>query len=121
MPGKLIQYEQVGNTLYFQKNYGRLNILYKGILMDEDGLPQLTDKEATAIATYIAYVQKYKEGIKTNNTLDINLASSLYSNWTRQCDQARVTSLSQNDMNTILDIKNSWDRKSYGITYKPIK
>ena len=65
--GKLVKYEQVGDKLYFAHNYGRINILYRGILMDEDGLPQLTDKEATAIATYIAYVLKFKEGLVTNN------------------------------------------------------
>jgi len=35
--------------------------------MDDDGLPELTDKEATAIATYIAYITKFKEGLITNN------------------------------------------------------
>jgi hypothetical protein len=53
--------------LYFSRNYGTLNILYKGIIADEDGLPELTDKEANAIATFIAYSNKYKEGLKTNN------------------------------------------------------
>ena len=119
--GKLLNYEQVGDTLYFQQNYGTVIVLYKGVLMDEEGLPQLTDKEATAIATYIAYVDKYKEGLKTNNTVSINLAMNLQNLWLKQCDQARVTQLSQNEMNEILDIKTSWDRKSYGITYKPIK
>jgi len=52
----MIQYEQVNDKLYFTHNYGYVNILYKGILADEDGLPQLTDKEANAIATYLAYV-----------------------------------------------------------------
>ena len=118
--GKLVPYEQVGRTLYFSRDYGPLNILYKGILADEDGLPQLTDKEALAIATYIAYVQKYKEGIKTNNVADINLANSLQQQWLKQCDQARVTSLSQNDMNEILNIKDSWNRHSYNYSYKPI-
>jgi hypothetical protein len=42
--------------------------------MDDDGLPYLTDKEARAIATFIAYTIKYKEGLKTNNTVMINLA-----------------------------------------------
>jgi len=46
----------------------------------------LTDKEANAIATYIAYVQKYKEGIKTNNTVIINLAANLEGKWLKQCD-----------------------------------
>jgi hypothetical protein len=76
----------VGNTLYFPRNYGTLNILYKGIIVDEDGLPYLTDKEATAIATYIAYVTKYKEGLVTNNANIISLSNSLYGIWSKQCD-----------------------------------
>ena len=118
--GKLIKYQQNGNTLYFDKNYGTINILYKGIEADEDGLPELTDKEAHAIATYIAWIQKYKEGLKTNNTVIINLAQNLEQKWLKQCDQARVTQLSQNDMNQILDIKDSWNRHSYSYSYKPI-
>ena len=118
--GKLVSYEQSGNTLYFPRNYGTLNILYKGIIADEDGLPELTDKEANAIATFIAYVDKYKEGLKTNNPNLIQLAKDLEGKWLKQCDQARVTELSQNDMNDILNIKDSWNRHQYGYSYKPI-
>lgn len=116
--GKLIPYGQSGDTLYFDRNYGNINILYKGIIADEDGLPELTDKEARAIATYIAYVNKYKDGLKTNNTVTINLAQNLEQKWLKQCDQARVTGLNQNDMNEILDIKTSWNRKAYGLSHK---
>lgn len=118
VPGKLVKYYQTGDILYFPENYGTVNILYKGIIMDGDGLPELSDKEANAIATYIAYVDKYKEGLKTNNGGLIQLAKDLEQKWLKQCDQARVTNLSTNDMNEILDIKVSWDRKSYGIGYK---
>ena len=118
VPGKLVKYYQTGDILYFPENYGTVNILYKGIIMDGDGLPELSDKEANAIATYIAYVDKYKEGLKTNNGGLIQLAKDLEQKWLKQCDQARVTNLSSNDMNEILDIKVSWDRKSYGIGYK---
>lgn len=119
--GKLVPFKQVGDTIYFNRNYGTINILYKGILMDEEGLPKLTNKEAVAISTYIAYTQKYKEGLKTNNGNIINLATNLYGIWLKQCDQARVTEINQNDMNQILDVKTSWDRKSYGITFKGIR
>ena len=119
--GKLVPFKQVGDTIYFNRNYGAINILYKGILMDEEGLPKLTNKEAVAISTYIAYTQKYKEGLKTNNGNIINLATNLYGIWLKQCDQARVTEINQNDMNQILDVKTSWDRKSYGITFKGIR
>ena len=118
VPGKLVKYYQTGDILYFPDNYGTVNILYKGIIMDGDGLPELSDKEANAIATYIAYVDKYKEGLKTNNGGLIQLAKDLEQKWLKQCDQARVTNLNANDMNEILDIKVSWDRKSYGIGYK---
>lgn len=119
--GKLLPYEQVGDKLYFSNNYGTVNILYKGILADEDGLPELSDKEALAIATYIAYVNKFKEGLLTNNQGITQEAELLYSKWLKQCDQARVTKLSQNEMNQILDIRDSWTRKTYGISYKPIR
>ena len=121
IPGKLLKYEQVGDKLYFTHNYGKVNILYKGILVDDEGLPEITDKEATAIATYIAYVIKFKEGLQTNNPNITQQANLLYSMWLKQCDQARVTYLNQNDINDILDIKSSWDRKSYGKTFKPIR
>lgn len=121
IPGKLLKYEKVGDKLYFTHNYGKVNILYKGILADEDGLPELSDKEALAISTYIAYVMKFKEGLITNNQNIINQANLLYSLWNKQCDQARVSYLNQNDMNDILEIKTSWDRKSYGKSYKPIR
>lgn len=120
IPGKLLKYKQVGDKLYFTRNYGRVNILYKGIAADDDGLPILSDKEANAIATYIAYVTKYKEGLRTNNPNIINLASSLEQKWLKQCDQARVKYLNQNDMNNILDVKSSWNRHKYGFSTKPI-
>ena len=79
LPGKLLKYQQVGDKLYFTHNYGKVNILYKGIEADEDGLPEISDKEATAIATYIAYITKFKEGLITNNAQITNMANLLYS------------------------------------------
>ena len=121
IPGKLLKYEQVKDKLYFTHNYGRVNILYKGILMDKDGLPELTDKEANAIATYIAYITKFKEGLITNNPQIIQLANTLKAEWLKQCDQARVRYLNQNDINNILEISHSWDRVNYAKTIKPIR
>lgn len=121
MSGKVLKYEQVKDKLYFTHNYGTVNILYKGVIFDDDGLPEITDKEATAIATFIAYSLKFKEALKTNNTITMNQASSLLSLYNKQCDQARVSYLNQNDMDQILDVKTSWDRKSYGKGYKILK
>lgn len=114
LPGAFIDYEQVGNRLIFSRPYREVNILYKGIILDENGLPQLTDKEALALATYVAWVKKFKEGLITNNGNIINLANQLKQQWLIQCDQARIdTYYSQNDWDEILDAKTNWDRKSF--------
>ena len=121
LPGKVLKYDQVGDKLYFTHNYGKVNILYKGILFDEEGLPEISDKEALAIATYIAYVTKYKESLLTNNDAANKQAIQLLSLWNKQCDQARVNYLNQNAMDEILDVKSSWDRKSYGKGFKILR
>ena len=122
LPGKMLSYQQVGDKLYFTHNYGTVNILYKGILADEDGLPEITDKEATALATYIAYILKFKEGLQTNNAAITNMANLLKAQWLQQCDQARITYLNQNDMNNVLNAAHSWDRHMYNKNgYKPIR
>ena len=114
MPGKVLKYERVGDKLYFTHNYGTVNVLYKGIFVDEEGLPKITDKEASAIAAYIAWTQKFKESLMTNNRDILTQAEYLKNQWLKMCDQARVTYLNQNDYNNILDIAKSWGRHSYG-------
>lgn len=121
IPGKLLKYEEVGDKLYFAHNYGKVHILYKGTITDEEGLPEITDKEANAIATYIAYVEKFKEGLKTNNQNITQQAVVLNGMWQKQCDQARTTYLNQNDMNNIIEVAHSWDRAAYNKSYKPIR
>ena len=119
--GKYAKYERVGDTLYFDKDYGKVNILYKGVILDEDGLPQVNEKEALAIATYIAFATKQKQGWITNNQNIIQLAQYLYQQWLKYCDSARVPlSIDQNTMNQVLDAKSSWNRKIYNKNYKPI-
>lgn len=120
--GKFIKYERVGDTLYLDRPYGKVNILYRGIILDEDGLPELTDKEALAIATYCAYITKYKEGLQTNNANLIQMANTLKQQWHIQCDQARTDQyLSQNEWDEVLEAKNSWNRKVYNKSLKLYK
>lgn len=120
--GKYIPFTRSGNTLYFSDYSGPVNILYKGIELDENGLPEINDKEALAIATYCAYIAKFKEGLRTNNKISVQMAENLRIDWTKKCDAARVPeNVSQNEMDEILDAKNSWDRKIYTRSYKIIK
>lgn len=119
--GKYAHFERVGNTLYFDKDYGKITILYKGVILDDEGLPQITDKEAQAIAAYCAYTEKYKEGLMTNNVNIINIANMLKNEWNRFVDAARVSDyVNQNEMNEILDIGTRYDRKIFNKSYKPI-
>lgn len=120
--GKLAKYEQVGNVLYFDKNYGHVNILYKGVLLDEEGLPYINHKEKDAIACYCAFATKFKEGWTLNNQNILQQAQYLEQRWLKLCDAARVpTHLTQNQMNEILDAKTNWNRKIFGKSYKPYK
>lgn len=119
LPGKFIRYERVGDKLYFDRPHGHINILYKGLIVDDEGLPQITDEEALALATYCAYVTKFKEGIMTNNPNIIQLANVLKQQWYVQCDQARVGEyMSQNEWDQVLDAKSSWNRKIHGKSLK---
>lgn len=120
-PGKFLPYEQVGDTLYFSKPYQFVGILYKGEVLDDNGLPDITDKEANAIACYIAYTQKYKEGLQTMDKNVIAVAQMLEQNWRIKCDQAKTPEyINQNEMDQILDAKTNWNRKQFRKTYKPI-
>lgn len=120
--GKFINYERVGNTIYLKNPVDKIHVLYRGLVLDDDGLPEITDKEALALATYVAWVIKYKEGLTTNNTQIISLANTLKSQWYVQCDQARVDyEWTQNNYDEILDIKTCWDRKLNNRSYKLIR
>ena len=119
--GRFVKYRRVGDKLYVNKGLGKVVLLYHTEILDKDGLPEINDKEAIAIANYIAYVVKYKEAIKTNNQAVLTMAQELKQQWLFHCDAARVPEhVSQNEMDAILDAQSSWGRKTYGKSYKSI-
>lgn len=120
--GKLVKYKKSGNILQVNKGLPVVNILYHSLQLDEDGLPDINDKEADAIAVYIAFVLKQKEAWRTHNQVIMQEAQQLRKHWLFMLDAARVPEhVSQNEMNDILDAKYSWDRKVYNKSYKPIR
>lgn len=120
--GKLLKYKQVGNTLLFSKNFKNVCIVYHGVECDDEGLPLINDKEMRAIAAYVAYATVYKEGIKKKDGNILQLAQTIYQDWLRFCNSARIpTYLSQNEVDAILDAKTSWNRKQYNKSYKPLR
>lgn len=121
-PGKFIKYHQEGNTLFLADNFDTVNVLYKGVLADEDGLPEITTKEMDAIAVFVAYTKTYKDAIRTRDQLLLAIAKDLEAKWKNLCTQARVASyINQNEMDEILNVATSWDRKRFGKSFKPIR
>lgn len=119
--GALLKYRQEGDRLVFDKNYGTVDILYHGIMLDDDGLPYLTDKEVQALAAYCAYVETYKKGLALKDNNLITLSYNMKTEWQKLCSAARIPDhISQNDMDDILDVRTRWDRKQYGKSYKPM-
>ena len=118
--GKFVKYRHEGDYIYVNKGFGKINILYHGEQLDEDGLPELTMDEAIAIADFIAWVQLNKKASKTNNQALMAQAANANKQWVIHCDKARQPEyLSQNDMDMILDALSSWNRKKKGYSYKP--
>ena len=119
--GKFLKYRKVGDKLYVNKGLDKVLVLYHTEILDEDNLPEINDKEAIAIADYIAYTVKYKEAIKTNNRLILQMAQELKQQWLFHCDAARVPEhVSQNEMDAMLNSLSQWGRKTYGKSYKYI-
>jgi hypothetical protein len=54
--GKYIKYHRVENRLYLSDKFEKVKVLYKGVIVDETGLPYINEKEIDAIAAYCAYV-----------------------------------------------------------------
>lgn len=78
MSGRYVKYERVGDKLYFDKDYGTINILYKGVVLDSEGLPYITEKEALAIATYCAMTRLRRDGLVSHNNVIIQEYQMLY-------------------------------------------
>lgn len=121
--GEFVKYKQIDNrTLYIPENYKKVFVMYTVPVVGDDELPMLNQKEVDALACYCAYIDTFKKGMSTRDANMINLAGALEQKWLRLCDYARTpVSMSQNDFDIIGDVKTSWDRKTYGKSYKGFK
>lgn len=119
--GKLIDYQLIGNVLYFERTGFGITIIYKGVLADDTGLPTLNFKEVDAIAKYCAFVSMQKKAFTTKDQSAFQMAQMLRQQWQFAVDDARTPIvLNQNDMDRLLDVQTSWNRKKFGISFKPI-
>ena len=76
-----------------------------------------------AIAAYCAYAYDLKRGRVQKDQATLQLSQIEYAMWSKLCSEARVAdSLSQNEINEILDVLTSFDIHSYNVSStKPIK
>lgn len=120
MSGRLVKYRREGNYIYVSDRVDYVSVLYHVETLDKEDLPLINDKEAVAIADYIAYTIKYKEALRSNNSAVFQMAQTIKKQWLIHCDAARVPEyVNQNEMNDLLEITSSHNRKVHGRSYKP--
>ena len=118
--GRLVKYRREGNYIYVHDPIEQVCVLYHTEQLDEEDLPVINDKEAIAIADYIAYTIKYKEALRSNNQNVFQMAQTIKKQWLVHCDAARVPEyVSQNEMNDLLEVTSSYNRKIHGRSFKP--
>lgn len=118
--GRFVKYRREGDYIYVNENLQQVCILYHTEELDEEDLPLINDKEAIAIADYIAYTVKYKEALRSNNQAVFQMAQTIKKQWQIHCDAARVPEyVNQNEMNDLLEVMSSANRKVHGRSYKP--
>ena len=118
--GRFIKYRREGDYIYVNEHLQQVCILYHTEELDEEDLPLINDKEAIAIADYIAYTIKYKEALRSNNSAVFQMAQTIKKQWQIHCDAARVPEyVNQNEMNDLLEVMSSSNRKVHGRSYKP--
>ena len=118
--GHYVKYRREGDYIYVNEPIEQVCVLYHTEQLDEDDLPLINDKEAIAIADYIAYTVKYKEALRSNNSAVFQMAQTIKKQWLIHCDAARVPEyVSQNEVNDLLDVMSSHNKKVHGRSYKP--
>lgn len=73
----LVHYRLEGDELVFDKDYDNIVVLYHGVIVDEDGLPYLNDKEVYALALYCAFSSIYKQSLIGKDPNMFQLAGSI--------------------------------------------
>lgn len=74
LSGTFVKYTQVGDKLYFNEPHHALNILYKHELLDEEGLPLLSEKELDACVYYCLWTNDLKNARVQKDQASLSMA-----------------------------------------------
>ena len=97
-----------------------VNILISTVKLDCDGLPYLTEREVNALIDYCLLVH-YQKTV-TLGKPDYNYMNYLNLKWNKSCRNARVSqTMTQNFIDSMLNIHSSFDVKQYNRSYKLYK
>jgi hypothetical protein len=68
------------------------------------------------------YSDTFKKALMSRDNNLMQVALLLEKKWKTMCTQARVPDyINQNEMDEILNVSTSWDRKRFGRSFKPIR
>ncbi len=97
-----------------------VTIQYQAIAVDDDGLPLLNDKEINAISANMALQESEKSLFQGVKGADV-LVQYLKLDADRLFQAAKVPEKITDDaLDKVLDIKTSWDRKTFGNRFNMI-
>jgi hypothetical protein len=97
-----------------------IHIYYKGIILDDDGLPQINEREAGALAARTAYYHIQKNAFRGVKEA-MELLPYIKKDSARLVLRAKTAMyVSEQDIDKILDVQTSHNRKVYGrkFTYR---
>ena len=96
-----------------------VTVRYSAIAMDEEGLPLLNEKEVHAIAANLA-LQEAEKKLFAGMRGAPDLVGYLKTEADRLLQAAKTPErISDDELDKVLDIKTSWDRKVYGRRFSP--
>ena len=125
--GELIPFEILGSGCSRYLNFDprfegvHIQVIYRGILLDEDKNPLITMKQAIAIAYKTAFMVIQKKAFQ-GDTISMNILSYIKPEAERKMAAAKIPEyLSQNFIDRLLSAKTRHDRKVFWSSYKTMQ
>lgn len=95
-----------------------ISIVYEGMVTDNDGLPMITRKHAQAIAAKLALSYMTRKMFEGEQGA-MNVLPFIQQEASRLVQAAAIPeAITDNDLDRLLDVQTSWDRKRYNRPFK---
>lgn len=121
--GIFMPYDLQGRVMHFfpEQSGTKGNLIYRGVLVDDDDNPILYRKEAEAIAAQLAYLHTQKQ-VFMRDPAAAGILSYIKPEANRLMAAAKIPEyISQNQWNRIFAARTRHDRKVFNSSYKPMQ